>query len=64
MASYVNHSAFHKTHVLFPGQLVFRSDTFVPIDVPIDWITIKEQNTTQFQYTRGDYISFQNPSVP
>ena len=35
-------SAFHKTHKHSPGQLVFGSDIFIPIDVPIDWNKIKE----------------------
>ena len=49
MISYAIRRAFHKTHGHSSGQLVFGCDMFMPIDVPIDWIAIKEQKQKVFQ---------------
>ena len=44
MVWYEIRSAFYKTHGHSPGQLVFRRDMCMPINVPIiDWKTIKER---------------------
>ena len=77
MASYTIRCAFHKTHGHSPGQLVFGRDMFMPINIQIDWIAIKErklkgicksnerENSKQihFQYQRGEYITLQKPGI-
>ena len=79
MASCAIQCAFHKTHGHSPGQLyiVFGHDMFMPISVPIDWDSIREQKQKAIsksnerenskriliQYQRGDYITLQKPSI-
>ena len=61
-----------------PGQSVFGCDMFMPINVPIDWIAIKEQKQKVIQksnerkiykiitlliYKRRPYMTIQKPSI-
>ena len=75
--AYAIYCAYHQTHRLSPGQLVFGRDMFLPVDSQINWEKIftrkqkriskinehKNSKRIKHNYQKGDWVTLIQPEA-